>query len=78
MTEKLVVTTKGFVRADFSFWVGLYMDKFYDSFENKKIIGNKCSKCKKVFVPPRKICGKCNVTIPLENNWVNLQILVLC
>ena len=72
MTEKLVVTTKGFVRADFSFWVGRYMDKFYDSFENKKIIGNQCSKCKKVFVPPRKICGECNETIPLEINWVNL------
>ncbi len=72
MTEKLVVTNKGFVRADFSFWVGLYMDKFYDSFENKKIIGNKCSKCGKVFVPPRKKCGKCNETIPLDNNWVNL------
>ena len=72
MTEKLVVTNKGFVRAEFSFWVGLYMDKFYDSFENKKIIGNKCSKCGKVFVPPRKICGKCKESIPLENNWVNL------
>jgi hypothetical protein len=72
MTEKLVVTTKGFVRADFSFWVGLYMDKFYDSFENKKIIGNQCSKCEKVFVPPRKICGECNETIPFDNNWVNL------
>ena len=72
MTEKLVVTNKGFVRAEFSFWVGLYMDKFYDSFENKKIIGNKCSKCGKVFVPPRKICGKCNETIQLDNNWVNL------
>ena len=72
MSEKLVVTTKGFVRADFSFWVGLYMDKFYDSLENKKIIGNKCTKCEKVFVPPRKICGECNETIHLDNNWVNL------
>ncbi|MFW9865912.1 MAG: Zn-ribbon domain-containing OB-fold protein [Candidatus Thorarchaeota archaeon] len=72
MTEKLVVTTKGFVRADFSFWVGLYMDRFYDSLENKKVIGNKCTKCGKVFVPPRKICGECNEIIPLDNNWVNL------
>jgi uncharacterized OB-fold protein len=72
MIEKLVVTTKGFVRADFSFWVGLYMDKFYDALENKQIIGNKCPKCKKVFVPPRKICGECNETITLDNNWVDL------
>ncbi|MHA1106310.1 MAG: Zn-ribbon domain-containing OB-fold protein [Promethearchaeota archaeon] len=48
------------------------MDKFYDGLENKKIMGNKCPKCGDVFVPPRKICGKCNVVIPLEENWVDL------
>ncbi|MHA2282114.1 MAG: Zn-ribbon domain-containing OB-fold protein [Promethearchaeota archaeon] len=72
MSEKIVVANKGFVRADFSFWVGQYMDKFYDAFENKKIIGNKCLKCGKVFVPPRKICGECNETIDLDKNWVDL------
>ena len=34
---------------------------------------NQCPKCKEVFFPPRKICGKCNVTIPLEENWVDLS-----
>ena len=72
MSEKIVVVNKGFVRADFSFWVGQYMDKFYDAFENKKIIGNKCPKCRKVFVPPRKICGGCNETIIIDKNWVEL------
>jgi len=72
MSEKIVVANKGFVRADFSFWVGQYMDKFYDAFENKKIIGNKCPKCEKVFVPPRKICGECNETIIIDKNWVEL------
>ncbi|MFW9972337.1 MAG: Zn-ribbon domain-containing OB-fold protein [Candidatus Odinarchaeota archaeon] len=70
--EKIVVANKGLVRADFAFWVGQYMDKFYDALESKKIIGNKCPQCGDVFVPPRKICGKCNVTIPLEQNWVDL------
>jgi uncharacterized OB-fold protein len=72
MSEKIVVANKGFVRADFSFWVGQYMDKFYDAFENKKIIGNKCPKCGKVFVPPRKICGECNETIIIDKNWEEL------
>jgi len=72
MSEKIVVANKGFVRAEFSFWVGQYMDKFYDAFENKKIIGNKCPKCGKVFVPPRKICGECNETIIIDKNWVEL------
>ncbi len=72
MTEKLVVANKGLIKADFDFCVGQYLDKFYDAFENKKIIGNKCPKCGDVFVPPRKICGKCNETIPLDQNWVDL------
>ncbi|MFX1297474.1 MAG: Zn-ribbon domain-containing OB-fold protein [Promethearchaeota archaeon] len=72
MTEKVIITNKGMVRAEFSFWVGLYMDKFYDGLEQKKIVGNKCPKCSDIFVPPRKICGKCNVTIPIDQNWVDL------
>ena len=72
MTEKIVVANKGLVRAEFAFWVGRYMDKFFDAFENKKIIGNKCPKCEDVFVPPRKICGKCNITIPFDQNWVEI------
>ncbi|MHA1912948.1 MAG: Zn-ribbon domain-containing OB-fold protein [Promethearchaeota archaeon] len=73
MSEKIIADNKGFVRADFSFWVGQYMDKFYDAFENKKIIGNQCPECRKVFVPPRKICGDCNKIIPLEKSWVELS-----
>ncbi|MFX0186933.1 MAG: Zn-ribbon domain-containing OB-fold protein [Candidatus Hodarchaeota archaeon] len=72
MTEKVIITNKGMVRAEFNFWVGKYMDKFYDNLENKKIIGNKCTKCGVVFVPPRKICGNCNLVISLDQNWVDL------
>ena len=71
--DKVIVSNQGMVRADFNFWVGRYLDKFFDSLENKKVIGNKCSKCGDVFVPPRKICGKCNIVIPLEENWINLS-----
>jgi uncharacterized OB-fold protein len=70
--EKIIVANKGLVRAEFAFWVGQYMDKLYDAMEKKKIIGNKCPECGYVFVPPRKICGKCNLTIPLDQNWVDL------
>jgi len=72
MSKKVIVSNRGMVRADFNFWVGQYLDKFLDNLENKKIVGNKCSKCGDVFVPPRKVCGKCNVVIPLEENWVDL------
>jgi uncharacterized OB-fold protein len=70
--EKTIVANKGLIKADFSFWVGRYMDRFYDGLEQKKLTGNKCPKCAEVFVPPRKICGKCNEIIPLDQNWVDL------
>ena len=72
MTEKVINENKGMIRAEFAFWVGKYMDKFYDALQEKKIVGNKCPNCEDVFVPPRKICGKCNVEIPLDYNWVDL------
>jgi uncharacterized OB-fold protein len=70
--EKIIVANKGLVRAEFNFWVGQYMDKLYAAMEKKKVVGNKCPKCGYVFVPPRKICGKCNLTIPLDQGWVDL------
>ena len=72
MSEKVIITNKGMVRAEFAFWVGQYLDKFYDGLEQKKLVGNKCTKCNDVFVPPRKVCGRCNVVIPLDQNWVDL------
>ncbi len=73
MDEKRVEITTGFVQAEYNFWVGKYMDKFYDGLLTKKIIGNKCPTCAKVFVPPRKICGKCFETIDFDNHWVELD-----
>ena len=54
-----IFTSKGMVKADFTFWVGLAMDKFYDGTKEQKFIGTKCSKCGKIFLPPRNRCGDC-------------------
>ena len=54
-----IFTSKGMVKADFTFWVGLAMDKFYDGTTEQKFIATKCSKCGKVFLPPRNRCGDC-------------------
>ena len=56
-----IYVKKGMVRAEFNFWVGIPMDKFYDGLQESKLVGNKCPKCGKVFCPPRKICGDCFV-----------------
>lgn len=57
--EKDIYVKTGLLSAEFDFWVGLVMDKFYDGLENKKFIGSRCSKCGKVFLPPRNRCGDC-------------------
>jgi uncharacterized OB-fold protein len=38
--------------------------------DKKKILGIKCEKCGKVFVPPRQTCEKCLTDI--SKNWVEL------
>lgn len=57
--EQDIYITKGMVRAEFNFWVGIVMDKFFDGLQEKKFIGTKCSKCGRVFLPPRNRCGDC-------------------
>ena len=37
---------------------------------NKKIMGTRCDKCTKVYVPPRKFCEECFVT---ATEWVELD-----
>ena len=35
MSEKVIVTNKGLIRAEFNFYVGQYLDKFYDNLIGK-------------------------------------------
>lgn len=39
--------------------------------DEHKILGVKCEKCDKVFVPPREYCEKC--LSKLDENWVELS-----
>ena len=38
--------------------------------DNKKIMGTRCDKCKKVYVPPRKFCEECFVP---TTEWVEVE-----
>jgi len=39
--------------------VGQFIESYIKGLSQKKILGVKCPKCKKVYVPPRSVCGKC-------------------
>ena len=43
---------------------------FLKKLKERKLIGNQCSGCNRVFFPPRLVCGKCLVE---PNQWVDLR-----
>jgi uncharacterized OB-fold protein len=38
--------------------------------DNQRIMGLRCPKCKKVYVPPKMVCSKCSV--PMDE-WVEVR-----
>ena len=58
--EKKFVVINGIpIPINYHWSVGLFMDRFYEGLINQKIMGIKCPKCGKVYVPPRAVCGPC-------------------
>jgi uncharacterized OB-fold protein len=50
---------------------GKYIGKTYkEAFENKKLVANRCQKCKEVLWPPVQVCGRCKVEA--GDDWVEL------
>ncbi len=50
---------------------GKYLGHFYaEAKENKKIVGNRCPKCKDIWLPPTVVCPKCKVEMGWD--WVEL------
>jgi uncharacterized OB-fold protein len=51
---------KSRISVPYSWWAGETASKFLISLrDDKKILGLKCSKCNKVYIPPRKVCPVC-------------------
>jgi len=69
MTEEnkeveLLTIESGEAFQPFNWSVGKYGSRLlHEIKENKKFVGIKCSKCGKVYVPPRKVCGPCYVAM---------------
>jgi len=69
MTQKnegieLLTIESGEAFQPFTWSVGRYGSKFLKEVkDNKAFYGVKCPKCGKVYVPPRKVCGRCYVAM---------------
>jgi uncharacterized OB-fold protein len=61
MAEKeYIVIESGEAAQPFDYAVGMHGSKFFAELrDNKKLLGVRCPKCKKVYVPPRGVCGPC-------------------
>ncbi len=46
------------------------IQNYLESLNSKKLMGSKCKKCSATFVPPRKLCTKCNST---DLEWVEMS-----
>lgn len=69
MTEEkkeieLLTIESGEAFQPFDWSVGKYGSRLlHEIKENKRFVGIKCSRCGKVYVPPRKVCGPCYVAM---------------
>ncbi|MFP4476307.1 MAG: Zn-ribbon domain-containing OB-fold protein [Desulfatibacillaceae bacterium] len=67
-TERLIINSEG--SQPFNYAVGLHGSKFLAELrDNKRIMGIKCNKCGKVYVPPRRVCGACYAE---NDEWVEV------
>jgi uncharacterized OB-fold protein len=59
--ERLIIES-GDVEQPFNYAIGLHGSVFFKELrDNRRFMGIKCPKCKKVFIPPRRVCGECFV-----------------
>ena len=63
---------EGKMALPYQYFAGTVGSKFLVALrDEKKILGMKCAKCNKVFIPPRATCERC--FSDLRDNWVELS-----
>jgi len=69
-SKDLLTISSGEMSQPFNWSVGRYGSKFLTELrDHKKILGIKCPTCGRVYVPPRRVCGRCFVEMA---DWVEL------
>jgi len=57
---ELLQVTSGNLAMPYEWSMGKYGSRFFQEIrEHKRFLGIRCPKCKKVMVPPRRLCGPC-------------------
>jgi len=59
MAEKESGIVEGKISLPYKWALDPVFTRFFEEFKNKKIMGTKCPKCNRVFVPARRFCPRC-------------------
>ncbi len=54
------------IRLDYTFTPGVATSRFLRSVEKRTLVGQRCPRCAKVYVPPRGACSMCGVATEEE------------
>ena len=65
MTEPVTIVETP-IRLDFSYTPGVASSRFLRSLEKGELVGQRCLRCRKVYVPPRGACSMCGVATDEE------------
>lgn len=66
--EPLVIQSQ--INVPYDWWAGETASRFFIAMrDEQKIMGARCGKCQRVFVPPRKTCPRC---FGEQTSWVEL------
>jgi uncharacterized OB-fold protein len=70
LAEGEVLATMWRVKADYAWDTGQAVGKFLAGLKEGKLLGVRCSQCKRTLIPPRGFCELCFRPI---NDWVELK-----
>jgi len=69
--KELMAISSGKMWQPYNWSTGSYWSRFFAELrDNKRIMGTKCPKCKRVYIPPRQVCGKCFAKM---DEWVEVS-----
>lgn len=68
--EGKVMYTVDFPNARYRWSAGQAISRFLNELRNGRIIGKKCSRCGKIYVPPRVFCSNC---FKSTSEWIYVE-----
>lgn len=70
MSDTELITIDGNWNFDFKYYAGKSASRFFHELrENRRIMGTRCSKCRRLLVPARSFCDAC---MERTNEWVEV------